>query len=75
MKSERERFGSIIIFFQKRICSIFWGLLVGKRKQTISKKRWFDITNPNPQVHGTDSRDLDLDPDKNGKDLKDCFNH
>jgi hypothetical protein len=31
--------------FQKRIYSIFLGTLVGKRKQTIFKKRWFDITN------------------------------
>jgi hypothetical protein len=31
--------------FQKRIYSIFMGTLVGKRKQTIFKKRWFDITN------------------------------
>jgi hypothetical protein len=31
--------------FQKRIYSIFRGTLVGKRKQTIFKKRWFDITN------------------------------
>jgi hypothetical protein len=30
--------------FQKRIYSIFLGTLVGKRKQTIFKKRWFDIT-------------------------------
>jgi hypothetical protein len=30
--------------FQKRIYSIFRGTLVGKRKQTIFKKRWFDIT-------------------------------
>jgi hypothetical protein len=30
--------------FQKRIHSIFRGTLVGKRKQTIFKKRWFDIT-------------------------------
>jgi hypothetical protein len=30
---------------------------------------------PNPQVHGTDPRDLDLDPYKNGKDLEHCFNH
>jgi hypothetical protein len=30
--------------FQKRIYSIFLGTLVGKRKQTILKKRWFDIT-------------------------------
>jgi hypothetical protein len=30
--------------FQKRIYSIFGGTLVGKRKQTIFKKRWFDIT-------------------------------
>jgi hypothetical protein len=29
--------------FQKRIYSIFWGTFVGKRKQTILKKRWFDI--------------------------------
>jgi hypothetical protein len=32
--------------FQKRIYSIFLGTLVGKRKQTIFEKRWFDITNP-----------------------------
>jgi hypothetical protein len=32
--------------FQKRIHSIFRGTLVGKRKQTIFKKRWFDITTP-----------------------------
>ncbi len=31
------------ILFQKRIFSIFMGTLVGKRKQTIFKKRWFDI--------------------------------
>jgi hypothetical protein len=30
--------------FQKRIYSIFLGTLVGKRKQTIFEKRWFDIT-------------------------------
>jgi hypothetical protein len=30
--------------FQKRIYSIFLGTFVGKRKQTILKKRWFDIT-------------------------------
>jgi hypothetical protein len=30
--------------FQKRINSIFLGTLGGKRKQTILKKRWFDIT-------------------------------
>jgi hypothetical protein len=32
--------------FQKRIYSIFLRTLVGKRMQTISKKRWFDITSP-----------------------------
>jgi hypothetical protein len=31
--------------FQKRIYSIFLGTFIGKRKQTIFKKRWFDITN------------------------------
>ena len=31
--------------FQKRIYSILLGTLVGKRKQTIFKKRWFDIIN------------------------------
>jgi hypothetical protein len=30
--------------FQKRIYSVFWGTLVGKRKQTVLKKRSFDIT-------------------------------
>jgi hypothetical protein len=30
--------------FKKRIFSIFLGTFVGKRKQTILKKRWFDIT-------------------------------
>jgi hypothetical protein len=30
--------------FKKRIYSIFLGTFVGKRKQTILKKRWFDIT-------------------------------
>jgi hypothetical protein len=30
--------------FQKRIYSIFLGTLVGKQKQTIFEKRWFDIT-------------------------------
>jgi hypothetical protein len=33
--------------FQKRIYSIFLGTLVGKQKQTIFEKRWFDITNCN----------------------------
>jgi hypothetical protein len=36
--------------FQKRIYSIFLGTLVGKRKQTIFKKRWFDITSWFPTV-------------------------
>ncbi len=45
LRSERERFGSIMNFVSKRIYSIFLGTLVGKRKQTISKKRWFDFTN------------------------------
>jgi hypothetical protein len=30
--------------FKKRIYSIYLGTFVGKRKQTILKKRWFDIT-------------------------------
>jgi hypothetical protein len=30
--------------FKKRIYSIFLGTFVGKRKQTILKKCWFDIT-------------------------------
>jgi hypothetical protein len=30
--------------FHKRIYSIFLRTLVGKRKQTIFEKRWFDIT-------------------------------
>jgi hypothetical protein len=30
--------------FKKRIYSIFLGTFVGKQKQTILKKRWFDIT-------------------------------
>jgi hypothetical protein len=41
--------------FQKRIYSIFLGTLVGKQKQTIFEKRWFDITNmesPTPCLDG-----------------------
>jgi hypothetical protein len=37
--------------FQKRIYSIFLGTLVGKRKQTIFKKRWFDITTADPDPY------------------------
>jgi hypothetical protein len=37
--------------FQKRIYSIFMGTLVGKRKQTIFKKRWFDITSTGPPAY------------------------
>ncbi len=47
MKSERERFGSILNFVSKTNMLIFLGTFVGKRKQTILKKRWFDITNSN----------------------------
>ncbi len=44
-RSERERFGSITNFVSKtNILDFFLGTLVGKRKQTIFKKRWFDIT-------------------------------
>ncbi len=39
------------ILFQKRIYSIFLGALVGKRKQTIFKKRWFDITRHRAQIN------------------------
>jgi hypothetical protein len=38
--------------FQKRIYSIFLGTLVGKPKQTIFKKRWFDITSSLPIYAG-----------------------
>jgi hypothetical protein len=38
--------------FQKRIYSIFLGTLVGKRKQTIFKKRWFDITTATATITG-----------------------
>jgi hypothetical protein len=43
--------------FQKRIYSIFRGTLVGKRKQTIFKKRWFDITITGSS-HSSYSRDF-----------------
>jgi hypothetical protein len=32
--------------FQNEYIRFFLGTLVGKRKQTIFKKRWFDITRP-----------------------------
>jgi hypothetical protein len=40
-RSEREGFGSIMNLVSKMI---FLGTLVAKRKQTIFKKLWFDIT-------------------------------
>jgi hypothetical protein len=43
-RSERERFGSIMNFVSKTNLFDFLGTLVGKRKQTIFKKRWFDFT-------------------------------
>jgi hypothetical protein len=42
--------------FQKRIYSIFLGTLVGKRKQTIFEKRWFDITSPYQLSQGVEVR-------------------
>jgi hypothetical protein len=45
LKSERKRFGSIMNCVSKTKIFDFFGDVLGKRKQTISKKRWFDITN------------------------------
>ncbi len=44
IRAERELFGSITNFVSKTNMLVFWGTLVGKRKQTILKKRWFDMT-------------------------------
>jgi hypothetical protein len=46
--------------FQKRIYSIFRGTLEGKRKQTIFKKRWFDITMSYTPVFPTKAPILNL---------------
>ncbi len=45
MKSERERFGSTMNFVSKTNIFKFFGDVSRKRKETILKKRWFDITN------------------------------
>ncbi len=44
LRSERERFVPIMNFVSKMNIFDFLGTFVGKRKQTILKKPWFDIT-------------------------------
>jgi hypothetical protein len=56
LRYERECFGSIMNFVSKTNIFNFLGTLEGKRKQTILKKCWFDITSKGKEQIGEGSK-------------------